>query len=189
MINKQIVMIYISNKNYIFSLLNFLLLLTLLLSWTAIAWADGSQSAFNITSPVSGIVKKVYVTSGQTIKKGDLLLTFDSSLILSDLNEVQAKTKLTKLNQAEAKKEFERAEELYDRTVLSEQELQQSKILYSKAVAQYAKVKNQLVHVKWLQQHSKLYATFDGKVVQVLSYSGQYVNNKLSAQTLMIIKQ
>ncbi|MCP3849993.1 MAG: efflux RND transporter periplasmic adaptor subunit [Gammaproteobacteria bacterium] len=150
--------------------------------------AQPSQSAYNITSPITGLVKKVNVKSGQDVKKGDLLVEFDDSLITSTLSEVQAKIKLEKLHQKEAFKEFERAEELYDRAVLSEQELQQAKILYSKATVHYAAAKNKLVHIQWELDQIRLYAPFSGKVEQVYCYPGQYVNNKLTTHTLMTLQ-
>ena len=151
-------------------------------------FAQEGQSGYKITSPVSGVIKTVYVKPGQMVKKGDLLLEFDDSLIASNLSEVKAKIQLAKLNKVEAKKEFARAEELYDRTVLSDQELQQANVLYSKALAQYAAAKNELVHAQWDMDHTKLYAAFAGQVSQIYSYPGQYVNNEFTAQTLLIIK-
>ncbi len=151
--------------------------------------AQEIASGYQITSPVSGVIKQVYVQSGKTVKPGDLLLEYDMTLIASNLLEAEALIKLAKVDLAEAKKERERAEELYDRTVLSDHELQQAKVLYSKASAQYASAKNQLVHAQWDKKHSKLYAPFQGRVVKVLSYPGQYVNNKFTAQTLLILEK
>lgn len=144
---------------------------------------------YKITSPISGIVKQVYVTAGKNVKKGDLLLEFDDTLIAANLSEARATIKLAKLNRAEAKKELDRAEELYDRTVLSEHDLQLAKVLYAKAEAQNSSAANKLIHAQWNVKHSKLYATFSGQVIQVFSYPGQYVNNHFSAQALFILKE
>ncbi len=150
---------------------------------------SASENAdFEITSPLSGVVKHIYVSTGKAVKKGDLLLEFDDALIISNLSEAQSMIRLAKLNREEAKKEFQRAEELYDRTVLSEHELQQAKVLYAKAQAQYAKAENQLIHAQWYIKHSKLYAGFTGKVSRIYSYPGQYVNNQFSVQPLLQIK-
>ncbi len=185
---KQHLTSYMSNQHYPIINLRFAFALVVFLMMNVNALAEQSSPGFNITSPVSGIINKVFVSEGQMIKKGDLLLEYETSLIKSQLSEVQAKINLTRLNQSEAKKELARAEELYDRTVLSEQELQQAKISYRVAMAQYARAKNKLTHTEWYIKHSKLYAAFSGTVVQVLSYSGQYVNNQYTAQTLFIIK-
>lgn len=159
--------------------------LFLMLSINVIA---SDKVEYKITSPISGVVKHVYVTAGKIVKKGDLLLEFDNTLIASNLSEAQANVKLAKLNRAEAKKELDRAEELYERTVLSEHDLQLAKVLYAKAEAQSSSAENKLVHAQWDVKHSKLYAAFNGQVSQIFSYSGQYVNNQFSAETLLIIK-
>lgn len=191
--NEQYAISCLTCKNYFLSFLNRILffpalLLSALLFTTTSVLAQEGQAGYQITSPVSGVIKKVYVKPGQTVKKGDLLLEYDTSLIVSNLSEAQANIKLAKINTAEAKKEFARAEELYDRTVLSEHELQLAKVLYVKALAQYAAADNQLVHARWNMKHSKLYAELSGQVAKVFSYPGQFVNNKLTAQTLLIIK-
>ncbi|MCW8930732.1 MAG: biotin/lipoyl-binding protein [Gammaproteobacteria bacterium] len=187
--NKQYLTLFISKQYCIkFGLIFVLFLYGCFLGASNTLAQDANFNGLKITSPITGIISKVFVEKDQSVKKGDLLLEYDASLIVSNLNEAKAKIKLATLNRAEAKKEFERAEELFDRTVLSEQELQQAKILYSKASTQYAIAKNNLIHAQWNLDHSKLYATFSGKVIQVLVYPGQYINNKLTTQTLFIIK-
>ncbi len=148
----------------------------------------GETTQYEITSPTSGVVEQIHVIVGKQVAKGDLLLSFDDSLILSNLSEAQATIKLAKLNQIEAKKEQDRAEELYDRTVLSEHDLQQARVANAKALAQFAQAKNQLQHALWDKKHSKLSASFSGEVLQILAYPGQYVNNQFTAQPLFIIK-
>lgn len=151
--------------------------------------AQESVDHFEITSPVSGVIKAVHVQVGKTVKAGELLLEYDDKLIKSDLAEAKAVMELARINIQEAKKELERAEELYDRTVLSEHDLQLAKIQYSQAVAKHARDKNQLIHAQWHVDHSKLYAPFSGKIIQIFSYPGQYVNNQMMAQKLMIIEK
>ena len=116
-------------------------------------------------------------------------MQFDASLIDSNLTETKSKLDAATLNLSEAKKEFERAEELYDRTVLSEHDLQKAKIDYANAKADYASIKNLLVHRQWDKKYSQLHAPFAGKVLKLFSYSGQYVNNTISAQTLMSLEK
>ncbi|MFK5893957.1 MAG: biotin/lipoyl-binding protein [Pseudomonadota bacterium] len=166
--------------------MTFLFLLICLLGTNNVL-AQETVSGYHISSPVSGVIKKVYVKTGKTVKQGELLLEYDNTLIDSNLAEAKAQINLAKINLSEAKKELERADELYERTVLSEHDLQLAKVLYSKAAAQFAGANNQLVHARWERTHSKLYAPFNGLVIKVFSYQGQYVNNKLTAQTLLIL--
>lgn len=41
-----------------------------------------------VQAPASGVVKAIYVKDGQTVKKGDLLLTFDSVATIAQLNSL-----------------------------------------------------------------------------------------------------
>jgi len=153
------------------------------------ASAQENISGYQITSLVSGVIKQVYVQAGKTVKQGDLILEFDTTLIDSNLAEAKAMISLAKINFSEAKKERERAEELYERTVLSEHELQLARVLYTKASAQYAGAKNKLIHAQWEKTHSKLYAPFNARISKVSAYAGQYVNNQFIAQTLVVLEK
>lgn len=147
-------------------------------------FAENKALAVKISSATTGIIQKVYMQAGQIVKKGDLLVEFDNSLINSNLDEADSLLKLSKINLSEAKKEFQRSEELYERTVLSEHDLQNSKVLYYKAIAQHAQAKNTMIHREWEKKEHKLYAPFNAQIGQVFCYEGQYVNNKLTVQVL-----
>lgn len=177
---------FIIKQNY--QWLQALFILALLLGAASVS-AQETVSGYRITSPVSGVIKQIYIQPGKKVKQGDLLLEYDETLIISNLSEAQANINLARVNRTEVKKELERAEELYERTVLSEHELQQAKVLYSKALAQYARAENKLTHAQWDKTHSRLYAPFNGQVIKVLSYPGQYVNNEFTAQTLLILEK
>lgn len=151
------------------------------------AYAENKSLEFKITSAVSGIIKKVYVEIGQIIKKGDLLLQFDETLINSNLLEAKSMLQLAQINLAESKKEFQRSEELYERTVLSDHDLQNAKVLYYKAIAQHSSAKNSMIHRQWEKQEHKLYAPFSARISDIFCYKGQYINNKLTSQTLFLI--
>ena len=151
--------------------------------------AQNNSAEFPITSVTSGIIKKIHVQTDQMVKKGDLLIEFDDSLINSQLSVAKAMQQLAKINLSEAKVELERAEELYDRAVLSEHDLQMSKINYLKALAEHSSANNELLHREWEQKEHKVYAPFNAKIIKILCYSGQYINNKFAAQSLIIIQQ
>ncbi len=154
--------------------------------------ANSRQEAnlYPVSSPISsGVIKKIYVKEGQSIKQGDLLFDFDDRLIKSNLEEAKANVNMVRLKLIEAKKEVARSEELYERTVLSDYELQQSKIQYSEAQASLAQAKNKLVHAQWDQDYSKVHAPFNAMVKTILCYSGCYVNNNFSAQTILFLEQ
>jgi hemolysin D len=54
----------------------------------------------DVQAPVSGVVKEVYVKDGQTVKKGDLLLTFDTDATIAELNSlIKIRNSLIRENQ------------------------------------------------------------------------------------------
>lgn len=163
--------------------------LVVLLSLSANIIAENKTAELPVTSVTSGIIKKIHVQTDQIVKKGDLLIEFDDTLINSQLSVAKAMQKLAKNNLSEAKAELQRSEELYDRTVLSDHDLQMSKINYLKALAEHSSADNELIHREWEQKEHKVYAPFNAKIIKILCYSGQYINNKFSAQSLLIIQQ
>jgi len=114
---------------------------------------------------------------------------FDETLINSKLMSAKSALKLAEINLLEAKKEFQRSQELYECTVLSEHDLQTSKIQHLKARSQHAKAENKLTHLLWDKRHHKVHAPYNAVIVKILSYPGQSINNKFAAQTLFIIQE
>lgn len=151
--------------------------------------AENSESEINITSAISGIVKTIHVKINQTIKQGELLLEFDETLINSNLLEANAMIKLTQINLLEAKKELERSKELFERTVLSEHDLQVSKVNYFKALSLHSEAENKLKHSLWDKKHHKLYAPYTATINKILTYTGQYINNKYAVQPIFVIQR
>ncbi len=167
------------------------LILLLLLTFSAgIVYSETQTNLFPISSAISsGVIKTIHVTEGQTVKKGDLLFEFDDRLINSNLEEAQANVRMASLKASEAKKEVERSVELYERTLLSDYDLQQSRVKYREAQAELAQAKNKLVHVQWDKDYSKVYAPFNARVKTLKCYTGCYVNNNFSTQTILFLEK
>ncbi|WP_293672716.1 biotin/lipoyl-binding protein, partial [Thiolapillus sp.] len=77
---------------------------------------------------VSGVVREVKVQPGQVVAQGDVLLKLDQREFRAQLNRAKALVARANSLFEEAKREEERAEELYDRTLLSDHELQKARI-------------------------------------------------------------
>ena len=76
-----------------------------------------------LSTPVSGVVQAVNVEVGDTVKRGQVLLTLDSTAYQARVAENQSE--LTRLNAEaeEAKRDLDRVQELYARTVVATAEL------------------------------------------------------------------
>jgi len=81
-----------------------------------------------LSPPVSGVVQAVNVEVGDLVKKGQVLLTLDSTAYQARVAENQSE--ITRLNAEveEAKRDLDRVQELYQRTVVSTTELDQAKL-------------------------------------------------------------
>jgi len=135
----------------------------------------------------SGVVSSVEVTSGQKVRKGQILLRLDQSVIKA--NQAAARTYLEKekLELAEATREYERNQELFDRTQLSEHELQIAEIAWNVAKAELAEAGARLARCKQQLEYSQLRAPVDGTIRQVLAWPGMAVTNSMQITPLIIL--
>lgn len=88
-----------------------------------------------LTTRVSGVVESVLVKPGQRVKKGAVLLRLDRTILQARLEEATADHARAQADEADAKREQGRAQELYDRTVSSTSELEAAELRYARAQA------------------------------------------------------
>ena len=88
-----------------------------------------------LTTRVSGVVEAVLVKPGQRVKKGAVLLRLDKTVLQAQLDEATAEQALAQADEEDAKRELERAKELFDRTVSSTSELEASTLRHARAKA------------------------------------------------------
>lgn len=119
-----------------------------------------------LTTPVSGVVDGIRVESGQRVKAGELLLSLAATPFKAKVEGAQARLDKMQQLRIDAQGEQERAQELYDRTVLSDLSLQRAKMKYLMADADYRAAKAALDVAKANLYRSKLYAPFAGLIVK-----------------------
>ena len=89
-------------------------------------WGDTSQTSGMVsTDKMQKVflsdtqkIRQVYVQEGQSVKKGDKLLSYDTTLTALDIERAQIDYERQQLQQENAKKELERLELAYDRDAL-----------------------------------------------------------------------
>ena len=99
-------------------------------------------------TPVKGVVQHVMAQSGQRLARNDVLLQLDDRAFKSRAKGLKAQVAHYKAEFVEAEREQERALELYDRTVLSDHELQVAKNNLIAAEARYQKGQMSLVQAE-----------------------------------------
>jgi len=177
---KKITSISTSTYALIFSSLS-LFLVGLCLSHTAIA----KEIVHELTTASPGVVETVEVKVGDQVKTGQLLVGLDQRVYKAKLDEAVVALRGMKLQFDEAKKEQERAEELYERTVLSDHELSSAKIEFAKAESDLERSKREEVEARYDYDHSQLLAPFSGKVISLPAFVGMLVNNQLKNTVLV----
>jgi len=141
----------------------------------------------NLTLPVSGVVDEVLVSNGQVITQGKTLLKLDTRRVKAQLQAARARLSRFKPGRDEAKRELDRAEELFDRTVLSEVELQRAKIDFAEKDAELQEARSEVTEAMLNLEYSELKAPFDLVVLNVHAIKGQAVINRLQAIPLLEI--
>jgi len=140
-----------------------------------------------LSTPVSGIVTQIKVNTGDAVEKNQLLIKLDDRGFLAQVK--RAKSKLTRAieNHAEAKRELERAQELFDRTAISVHQHQLVKIEYAKAYAEMNEAQAELAQAQLDLEYSEVRAPLTGRVVQVFAYPHQTIANRLQVEPLVVI--
>lgn len=138
-------------------------------------------------SPESGVVDNVAVKPGDRVNKGDTLLELDLRAINSVIRKQQAVVREARDIHAEAVREQERADELFDRTVLSEHERQIAHLGASTAKANLARAEFELAAARLQLEYSRITAPFDGVVIDVRVQPGEVMISNLRSEPLVIM--
>lgn len=146
-----------------------------------LGWANKA----NLSLPVSGVITEVKSKAGDRVKQGDVMLILDQRYFKAKLMAAKATTARYKPGRDEAKRELERAEELYDRTVLSQVELDKAKIDYAEKEALYTRAQALYQQAMLDMEYSELKAPYDLIVIQPKVVKGQTVVNQYQAVSLI----
>jgi RND family efflux transporter MFP subunit len=158
-----------------------------LLACSLAASSSWAADRVRLTTPVSGVVKEVYVQVGQRVKKGDKLLALDDTRLRARVMEAEAGMMRVQHEAEEADREFKRAEELYERGVSSTTEFDAAKLRHARATANAREAEAQLIIARKNLDDTVLKAPFDGIVRAREAEPGMYVPAQLNPPTLIIL--
>lgn len=148
------------------------------LAWAAVA---------RLSSPVSGVVAQVLVHPGQQVKQGAVMLRLDRTPFADRLAAAVAARSGLLRAAAEAKRDAERVQQLYDRTVASESERQVALIKQEQAEAQLNEARAKVKLRQWELGRTTLTAPYSARVLRVETAVGETVSSKLKAPVLLRI--
>ena len=136
---------------------------------------------------VTGVVAKVEVMPGDAVKKNDLLIALDDTLLKANLEKANADVVRWQRRHKEAERELERNNELFDRTVLSEHELEVANIAMVEATANFQSAKAAKAQAVSAFNNSQIRAPFDGVVIQQNVSVGQTIVSNQTAKVLAVV--
>lgn len=138
----------------------------------------GWDETITLSSNASAEVIAVGAAAGQWIKKGELLVQLEDGVLRARLSQTSAELRYQELLRAEAKSELERTEELYDRTLLSDHDLDVARIAHAAAESSYQKARAELRSVQRALALRRVMAPFDAMVLQRQVWVGEMINGR-----------
>lgn len=167
-----------------------------LFGW-ALAVADAAEFGAHLdwsrrvmlSVPVNGVVKSVHANVGDQVAKDAVLLRLDPREFDTAVRRAEAELKSRQEQRAEAKREVERAEELYERTVLSDHELQVARIQLKSAEAELEAAHAALSKARLAKERSEMRAPFDAIVLRRTAEVGQTIVSSLNPEAVFVLAE
>lgn len=137
----------------------------------------------------NGVVDKVFVDVGDKVTQGQLLLQLDPVVFEKRVRQSRVSMQSAREAYQEAGRERDRAQELYDRTVLSDHDLQVAKNNYIKAKSDYEKARVRFAQAEYDFKYSRIVAPFNAIVLERKIQPGQIVKTDLKPVPMLTIAQ
>ncbi|SNZ13671.1 efflux RND transporter periplasmic adaptor subunit [Hydrogenobacter hydrogenophilus] len=138
---------------------------------------------------VKGQVKKVYVSEGQRVSKGQTLVEIDPALYIAQREMLIAQLESQKLTLEKVEKDFKRYEELFNRDLLSKSEYEDWKNKYEKEKNKYIAIKAQIDELNKLIEYCTIKAPTNGVIKKLFVKEGIFVNGTMLPQVLLTIEE
>ena len=129
----------------------------------------------NVGSQVSGTINNIYVDYNSKVKKGDILLTIDPSVLEAQVREAEASLSSSKSKRNYAKSEYERNKMLYASDFISRAEMEQSQTTYEQAEQDVVRMQSQYERAKTNLGYATITSPVDGTVISHKVDVGQTV--------------
>ncbi len=138
-------------------------------------------------TPVSGVIAEVAAVPGLRVQKGGVLLRLDTRPLQARVSGLEAERSARVADRDEARRERDRTQELYERTLLADHDLELAKIALASAEAAFKTTEARLTQARWELEHSQIRAPFDAWVVRRNAEPGQTVISNLQAKPLVVV--
>ena len=137
--------------------------------------------------PVTGVVAGVEVVPGDRVERGQELVALDPRRFDAAVAAARARVARVAPDVAEARREFERTEDMYERTLLSEHDLELARIALAQAEADAAHAEATLRITEIERERSVLRAPFAGVVIERRVEVGEVLNTRVENTPLVVL--
>lgn len=134
-----------------------------------------------VKSQVSGVVEKVYVIAGQTVKKGDILSKITLRPNMLNVSSAESQVQSAKINLQNSESEYNRQKKLYAQKLISESEYNKFLVSYNlqkealSSAENYLQLLNSGVTKNSDKVSNLIPATVDGMVLDVPNKEGAFI--------------
>lgn len=132
-------------------------------------------NTINVGSQVSGTIEAIYVDYNSKVKKGDILLKIEPSVLQASVDEAYASLVSAQSQRNYAKSEYERNKTLFDAGYISRAELEQSQTTYEQAEQNVNKMQSQYDRAVTNLGYATITSPVDGTVISRQVDVGQTV--------------
>ena len=119
----------------------------------------------DISTELAGLVDRVEVNEGDTIQKGDALVTLNTEILDQEIEIQKSRIGQSELRIANAKKNYARLDRLFDKSGVSEKEYDDALFLYEDAQKEKQTSENSLKKLLIQKERSVISAPFDGIIL------------------------
>ena len=148
-----------------------------------LGWSDIAKLGFVVT----GSVDAVNVQSGARVTRGQMLVQLEQRPFILHMKKYKASIETIEPLLFDSQIELSQAEELYDRTVLSQVELQKIEARHRGLQAQSRVAQMDYELAKWRLEKSGIKAPFDGLVINNQFISGQVIGEENKVEVALLI--
>lgn len=140
-----------------------------------------------VGSQVSGILSKIFVDFNSRVRRGDIIAIIDSTFLYASVKESQANLERNQAQLNEARRGYDRTKGLFEKSLVSQADLDAAQTGYETAVAQLKQAQASLDRAFVNLKYSVIRAPIDGVVISRDVDVGQTVAASLQAPKLFSI--
>ena len=129
----------------------------------------------NVGSQVSGTIDNLYVDFNSKVKKGDVLLTIEPSVLQASVNEALASLESAKSQRDLAKSEYDRNKYLYEQDYIARADMEKAEAAYVQAEQSVNRMQSQYERAVTNLGYATITSPVDGTVISRKVDTGQTV--------------